>query len=534
MSLRTKTILAFLCVLLMSGLGSVFSFLALRSSERNAEILVLAAEMKGNISDVQQFLTDVSATHDRAGYDEAKVQAENVRQGIRKLIALEPKKAAFLKEILADFEVFYQAGQKMSEAYITQGLDSGNREMEHFDKTAEAFHLKIEDFSQEVRMVSEHDNAQNNLLVILSLALACGCSVVIAAGFTKAIMRSVKQVSEAAARMATGDLSMELTVTSRDELGAMAMSFQTMAQQIRSVVQQVHSSSNSVAAATEQISSSTEEVSKSIDSQASATEQTSSSIAEIAASVQQIANTVGHAQRVTTQAVEVAHEGSQTVQHTILGMGKISVTMGEVVGVIEELGRSSAEIGAIVALIDDIAKQTNLLALNATIEAARAGENGRGFAVVADEVRQLAKRSTEATGNIAQLINRIQGEMARAITSTRQGEEAIETETRMAQEAEGSLRAIVNSVQEVRDLMDQISLAVGEQSIASSQIVNSSEHINLSAKESSTAVHYIAKEAHNLQAQAHQLQKAIAFFKDDAPRLAAAPEERPLLGAPAL
>lgn len=532
MNLRTKTILAFFCVLLMSSIASVVSFGALRASERNAEIRVLAAEMKGNISDVQQFLTDVAATHDRAGYEDAKVQAASVRQAIAKLIGLEPKKTDFFKKTLANFEVYYQTGQKMSETYITQGMEAGNLEMEHFDKTSEAFHVEIEGFSREVKNGAEREQARNNALVILILILAFGGSMIIAAWYTKVIMRSVKQVSEAAARMAKGDLNMEFEITSRDELGVMATSFQTMARRIRDVVQQVLTSAASVASGTDQISSSTEEVSRGIDSQASATEQTSSSIAEIAASVQQIANTVGHAQRVTSQAVEVAQAGSQTVQHTILGMGKISATMGEVVGVIEELGRSSAEIGAIVALIDDIAKQTNLLALNATIEAARAGENGRGFAVVADEVRQLAKRSAEATGNIAQLINRIQGEMARAITSTRQGEEAIDMETRMAQEAEGSLHAIVRSVGEVRDLMDQISLAVGEQSIASKQIVQSSEHINHSAKESSTAVHYIAKEAHNLQAQAHQLQQAMAFFKDDASRSVAAPPELPLLGAP--
>ena len=253
-----------------------------------------------------------------------------------------------------------------------------------------------------------------------------------------------------------------------------------------------------------------------MESQATATDATTSSISEIAASIQQAASRVQYANAAISQAVHASQEGQRTIEQTGLGMSRLHAAISEVVSVINALSKSSAEIGFIIQIIDDIAKQTNLLALNATIEAARAGENGRGFAVVADEVRQLAKRSTEATGNITGLIQGIQSEMSRAIGATRQGEEVIQEEVQLTEIMGSALFDIVGSVEEVRTIMQEIALVFTEQSKASDQIVSASEHVSLTARESAESIRVITESSSHLKQQANLLLEAIAFFQDPA------------------
>ena len=134
------------------------------------------------------------------------------------------------------------------------------------------------------------------------------------------------------------------------------------------------------------------------------------------------------------------------------GMVRIKDAVDEASQKITELGDQSAEIGKIVAVIDDIAAQTNLLALNAAIEAARAGEQGRGFAVVADEVRKLAERVTEATKEIANLIDVVQKGVASSVQATEEGAKEVGEGAQLAEEAGKTLSLIMSSVASVAEL----------------------------------------------------------------------------------
>jgi methyl-accepting chemotaxis protein len=351
---------------------------------------------------------------------------------------------------------------------------------------------------------------------------------------SRALIAPVKRMTAIAQAVTQGDLNQRIEVKSDDEVGQMARSFQEMIANLNRIVGQVRSMSQAVASEAERIrmgteqmaiasqtqedavdrtsrsmeemaasiaqvagnaqslsvgvettSSSIEEMAASIqqvahnsDFLSEAVSQSSASIEEMAAAIRQVALNVREAEGVAEQSSGVAHEGRQAVDQTISGMQRITSVMTDVVTVIEGLGQRSAEIGEIVSVIDDIAEQTNLLALNAAIEAARAGEHGRGFAVVADEVRKLAERSSKATGEIATLIKGIQRETEKAITSTQQGEKAIDEGTQLANAAGTTLAQMVSSSNRVSALMGQIALAAEEQTKAAAQITEAMERMN--------------------------------------------------------
>ncbi|HEY9856819.1 MAG TPA: methyl-accepting chemotaxis protein [Stenomitos sp.] len=291
-----------------------------------------------------------------------------------------------------------------------------------------------------------------------------------------------------AAAAETSDAAVAETIRA---IRTMEESIQQVAENARTLSEQVEETSSSIT----ELGASVRQVAGSAESLASAVEQTSASVEELAGNVKHVAENANQADLATKNAAEAAAHGSQSVEKTVAGMGEIGRLMAEIVPVIAELGSRSAEIGSIIEVIDDIAEQTNLLALNAAIEAARAGEHGRGFAVVADEVRKLAERSAKATGEITHLIRGIQQQTEHAITSTKQGDMAIQAGMALSQEAGRSLRDIESAVTRASQLIEQIATATQEQASAASQITSTISHMNLITQEVTTATTEQAKGA---------------------------------------
>lgn len=286
-------------------------------------------------------------------------------------------------------------------------------------------------------------------------------------------------------KMAEGDLQDPIISHSGDEIGKMLTALEQMRQSLREIIIQVRDSSDSVALAADEIAAGNIDLS-------ARTEEQATSLGETAASMEQLTSTVKHTSENTHNADQLAgsmrdsaHEGNQIVAEAVESM--------------MEIESSARRIDSITGIIEGIAFQTNILALNAAVEAARAGEQGRGFAVVASEVRNLAQRSSAAAKEIKELIEQ-------SGTHISSGSEKV---TRAGE----SMKAIINSINQVSVLMSELALSTGEQSRGIEQINIAVTQMDAVTQQNAALVDEASTAALSLKEQSHLLKQTVDIFK---------------------
>ena len=328
-----------------------------------------------------------------------------------------------------------------------------------------------------------------------------------------------------AASIADGDLTVQARAQSeRDELG---VAFERMARTLREVMGEAGTAAGALnsakdelarvadeaAMATTEVARASGQVAEGSGDQATAAQQVTEGVNDLMSAIDRVTEGAGQQSTAVTEATEVgnrvasaaeqmaesadgaadgareaastADEGSQMVERTVDGIGRIKSTVDAAADEIATLGERSAEIGKIVAVIEDIAAQTNLLALNAAIEAARAGEQGRGFAVVAEEVRQLAERVSAATKEIAELIGGVQAGVDASVKAMQEGAQEMDAGTRTAAEAGEALGRIMTAVQSVTGQVVEIAQGAQGLKATGQEMAQRLEQINTVAESNS-------------------------------------------------
>ncbi|MCB9466449.1 MAG: methyl-accepting chemotaxis protein [Candidatus Eisenbacteria bacterium] len=344
---------------------------------------------------------------------------------------------------------------------------------------------------------------------LAAIVLGVGISIII----TRGIVGPVGRLLASFKVIATGDLTEEVKVDSRDEIGELSQGFNEFVATIRGLVAEVSDSAHEVAGAATEIAASSEQMAKGMEEQSGQTAQVASAVEEMAATVHEVSAKSSEAAATAGEATDQARNGGAIVQGTVDGMNEIAAVVRESAATIEELGRRGEQIGAIIEVINDIADQTNLLALNAAIEAARAGEHGRGFAVVADEVRKLADRTTTATDEIAESIQAIQDGTARAVAGMTRGTDTVDQGVGHAQQAGTALSSIVSSSNAVSGMIQDIAAAAEEQSAAAEEISRSVESISAVTRQATSGANQAATAATQLSARSEGLQALVSRFK---------------------
>nr|WP_077047571.1 methyl-accepting chemotaxis protein [Pseudomonas sp. KK4] len=284
-----------------------------------------------------------------------------------------------------------------------------------------------------------------------------------------------------------GDLTRRLTITSQDELGALAGSFNRFVDKIHGLVRQITEMTSQLTGLVNQVSDQAQRSDQAMERQRHETDQVATAINEMSAAAQEVAKSAQNAAVAAQQTDEEGQAAKRVVAGSIV---KIHALVDDIrsSGVsLDSLQKDVSSIVSVLGVIRSIAEQTNLLALNAAIEAARAGEAGRGFAVVADEVRALASRTQISTQEIQGMIDRLQAGTQSAVEAMRRSSEAGDGTSAQANEAGASLDTMAQLIATINSMNAQIASAAEEQTAVA-------EEINRSVHQIAVAVDNVAGE----------------------------------------
>ncbi len=318
-------------------------------------------------------------------------------------------------------------------------------------------------------MLAQADRTRMMVLVMGIAAVVLG--VLMAVFITRGIVTPIKKGIRIVQTVSAGDLSIDVDVRQKDEVGQLADAMQNMIDRLRQITGEIKEAAVNVTSGSEAMSSSSQQMSQGATEQAASAEEVSSSMEEMASNIRQNADNAAQTEKIAQKAAQDAQQGGTAVHKTVAAMKEIA----EKINIIEE-----------------IARNTNLLALNAAIEAARAGEHGKGFAVVASEVRKLAERSQRAAAEIGEL----------SVTSVE-----------VAEQAGKLLEELVPNIERTAELVQEISAASAEQNSGAEQINKAIMQLDQVIQSNASASEEMASMAEELSSQADSMNNTIAFFK---------------------
>lgn len=372
---------------------------------------------------------------------------------------------------------------------------------------------------------------------IISLVLA----VVLSFAFARSITKHINTLVKALERIKHGDLSTEIKINSKDEIGALADYFQEtlnglsgLIKNLQVVSGELSFSAESLASTAEQTSASADEVAKTVDDIAKGAQDQAGDAEQGAMKAKELSNKFGTLNQNTQEMLSSAQKvmdanvnGFRTLDDLKKKTAKNDEANQRIESVINELNEKTKHIGTILDAISAISVQTNLLALNASIEAARAGEHGRGFAVVAEEIRKLAEESAKAADEVREIVTNIQNDSQKTVVSMSEVKGISKEQTMAVEEVNISFETIRSAIDEISSKIDRISTSVNLLNVDKDSIVESienisavseetaaaSEEVTASMEQQTIAVEEVARAAEKLNSIAVELNHEISKFK---------------------
>jgi len=475
---------------------------------------------------VQQWLTDVSATRALDGLDsgfaEARHHAEMFRSVVSEAQRLDGSRQSDYKRLLDAFGRYYDQGVAMAKVYVDAGPLAGNPLMVDFDKSAQQLHGQLarlvdsvtaEVAASEAALLAHVESDRTMALVfsalyaVMLLLMFVGVKVFLLGPLCRSVMLS-KELAHG-----NGDLTRRLDEGQFGEFGLLASYTNAFVTKVQENVRGVEKGVERLMATASQLTTAAQSTRDVMEIQKGETDQVATAIDEMTATIHEVAHNAGTAADSARQADQEAGSGRKVVDETMRVINQLASEVDNAAQVISGVEEHTESIGKVSDVIRDIAEQTNLLALNAAIEAARAGEQGRGFAVVADEVRSLAQRTQESTLEIQSIVERLQGSVRNAVGVMEQGRSQAEAGVTQAKKADEALSVIVSEVAKINDMNALIASAVEEQGAVSEEINRNVVNIRSVSERTTEETLNLTHSGEELMVVVDELKTLVARFR---------------------
>lgn len=362
--------------------------------------------------------------------------------------------------------------------------------------------------------VSSRDAGRYVALFILLGTSAVALSLLIAVFLNRLIARPLSAISEAAARVASGDLAVNIRSLGRkDEVGVLSETFAAMVDRLRRQTLELTEAISVLASSSNEIAATTAEL-------ASGTEQTAVAVSETTTTVEEVKQTANvssqkakHVSEIALSAAQVSQNGTRLVRETLEGIANIREQVEYIAGTIVKLAEHNQAIGEIIAAVDDIAEQANLLAVNASIEASKAGEHGKGFMIVAQEIKSMSELSKQATRQVRSILNDIQKSSSAAVMATERGSKAVEATVRQSSGTGETIQALASSIGEASQAVIQIAASNQQQLIGMDQVAVAMNNIKQATTQNAASTKQVEITIRNLQELGGKLKEMVRHYR---------------------
>lgn len=371
----------------------------------------------------------------------------------------------------------------------------------------------------------------NITIIIVTFLIGIGLALLISGKIVKPVLQVNRQLKEIAE--GGGDLTKQIIVKSKDEIGDLALHFNQMIHNLRMMVQQVGTTAHQIAyssehlnacsqqtgQATEHIAFNMQEMAVRSEKQVLSLSESVTRITKMSVGIQQIATNIQEVSKTSTVSSAFALSGNEAIQSVVDQMNFIKLSIHGLAGIIHNLGKQLSEIDQIAVVITDIASQTNLLALNAAIESARAGEQGKGFAVVANEVKKLSKQSDSSAKKITELIHDLHIETDKAVLSMEKTLIEVNEGTSVINQAGESFEKIQRSVNGVSRQVEGVSTAIEQVSASAQEVVNLINIVSQQSEETASGTQSVSSASEEQLASMEELSSSATYLAQMAEEL---------------